>query len=166
MRLEYLSTRLGGLLDASPSTSRATRPPRETDHARFRVCTSVILDGTCAPVTRLATPSRSKHWAGCRVRTLDEPHVLLYCKARPLSTARDEFFSASDAASEVFARIRRRREGWPLMDFILSYIVMPSSCPSQSSWTVFTTCATVHPCCSCETWMCIGLQQYPRENMN
>ena len=50
----------------------------------------------------------------------DEPHVLLYCKARPLATARHEFLSAGDATSEfVFARIRRRRESWPLLDFIL-----------------------------------------------
>ena len=55
------------------------------------------------------------------MRTLDEPHVLLYCKALPLATARDEFLSASDAASEVFARIRRRRKGWPLLDFILHW---------------------------------------------
>ena len=65
-----------------------------------------------------------REWRACRFcrrrgSIEDEPHVLLYCKAQLLTMARHEFLTAGDAASEVFARIRQKRGGWALLDFIL-----------------------------------------------
>ena len=48
----------------------------------------------------------------------DEPHILLYCRAPAVATARHDFICAADAASKVFAWMRLRRGGWPLLGFI------------------------------------------------